>query len=205
MSCRTIPKQTDAPIAGDMVDLRAPLGNSPAALAELFTNDIAPLQGAPPAPSSGAAAAGNVSQQPGSKELRRMSTDSGALSLGSPRAQQQGRRKRANTPQLRSFRTFMRDREAVHRSQSSARLKVRYSRLASPPRLACAPCCIAQASAALVGITDILFVSSSSMDYELLHISQMALRSGSNSRACGATAWATIRPARTIVSVLLCS
>lgn len=115
-----------------MVDLRAPLGNSPAALAELFTNDIAPLQGAPPAPSSGAAVASSMSQPPGTKELRRMSTDSGPLSLSSPRAQQQGRRRRASTPQLRSFRTFMRDREAIHRSESSARLKVRYVRLPCP-------------------------------------------------------------------------
>jgi hypothetical protein len=108
------------------MDLRAPLGESPAALSALFAKPAAAAASAsaPPAPSSGKATSGDLSRQSASLDLRRMSSDSGFLSVVHGNAQQ-GRGTAKASPRMKSFRWFMRQREDFQRSESSARLKVR--------------------------------------------------------------------------------
>ena len=104
-----------------MFDVRVPLGDTPAALAAPSKVHHASLQRSSQVVPPPDTASGHVDQQLAGKDSQRTSTESGTTSMDlSP----QRPRKHPITPQLLTYRRFLRDREAIQRSESSARLKV---------------------------------------------------------------------------------
>lgn len=125
--------------ADEALDLRAPLGDAPAALplgpvaspaADAATRPVEVQAAATPAGPSERRPP-EVEQQRSGEVARQLSSGvSGALSLGAPQRQ---RLRRPATPQFLAFRRFVKERQLVQRSQSSARMKVRAGAPPGPP------------------------------------------------------------------------